>query len=149
MLPPDISISSVADSLKPQFKAAIFGSARTSVCLFLVFAVFGSTIEIKAGDDTNAQGWQTYSDAENKFIFKYPKGWEVIDEGFYKTVYGLTIQKTSEKENSDNWIRINSPQFQEEDGNCIDVGNQIICTYSKDADVIEIFKKIAHSFKLN
>lgn len=114
---------------------------------FLVFAVCGSAAASKNGDDADTANWLRYSNAENKFTFKYPEGWEVIDEGFYKTAFGLTIQKIGESEDSDNWIRINSPQFQEEDGKCLEVDQQLICTYSNDANVLDIFKRVAASFK--
>jgi len=115
---------------------------------FLVFVVCGSGTARTIGDDSDTVNWQSYSNAENKFTFKYPKDWEVIDEGFYKTAFGLTIQKIGGSEDSDKWIRINSPQFQEEDGKCIEVDKQLICTYSNDANVQEIFKRVAASFKL-
>jgi hypothetical protein len=115
---------------------------------FLVSAVCGSAEASKIGDDIDTANWQSYSNAESKFSFKYPKDWEVIDEGFYKTSFGLTIQRIGGSEDSDNWIRINSPQFQEEDGKCIEVDKQFICTYSKDANVLDIFKRVAASFKL-
>ena len=99
------------------------------------------------GNDSDTDIWLSYSNDENKFTFKYPREWEVIDEGFYKTAYALTIKKTGGDEDSDNWIRINSPQFQAEDGKCIECNNQFICTYSKDANVIAIFKRVAASFR--
>ena len=114
---------------------------------YIVFVVSGSATARKIGDDSDTANWQSYSNTENKFTFKYPKDWEVIDEGFYKTAYGITIRKLSGSEDSDNWIRINSPQFQEEDGKCIEVNKQLICTYSKDADVLYIFKRVVASFK--
>ena len=114
---------------------------------FLAFIVCGSAAARNIGDDADIANWQSYSNAENKFSFKYPKDWEVIDEGFYKTGFGLTIQKISGSEDSDNWIRINSPQFQEEDGQCVEVNKQLICTYSHDADILDIFKSVAASFK--
>ena len=115
---------------------------------FLVSVVCGYAAERKIVADADTANWHSYSGAESNFIFKYPKNWEVIDDGFYKTAYALTIQKIGGDEDSDNWIRINAPQFQEEDGTCIVVDTQQICTYSKDAEVLNIFKKIAASFKL-
>lgn len=115
---------------------------------FIVFVICGYATAREIGDDADTANWQSYSNAENKFSFKYPKDWEVIDDGFYKTAFGLTIQKIGGSEDSDNWIRINSPQFQEEDGTCTEVNKQFICTYSHDADVLSIFKRIAASFQL-
>jgi hypothetical protein len=92
--------------------------------------------------------WQNYFNPSNSFAFKYPKDWEITDDGFYKTAYVITIQKIGDGENSNDWIRINSPQFQKEYGRCIEVDNQKICTYSSDADVLEIFEMIAASFRL-
>jgi hypothetical protein len=92
-------------------------------------------------------GWNSYADDVNHFRFSYPKDWEVIDEGFYKTHYGLTIQRIGREEDSNNWIRINSPQFSVEDGRCCEVDEQQICTYSQNATVIEIFENIVASFQ--
>lgn len=115
-------------------------------CLFITFfLIIGYACAGQAGEDAVA-AWQSYSNEENHFTFSYPRGWEVIDEGFYKTTYGLTIQRIGGSEDSNNWIRINSPQFQEEDGKCIEVDMQRICTYSKEADVLGIMERLATSF---
>lgn len=103
----------------------------------------------KETNNTDVADWLSYSNSENNFTFKYPKDWEVIDEGFYKTAYGLTLQKIGKSVNSDNWIRINSPQFTEEgEGKCMAVDAQKICTYSKDVNILNIFQKVSASFKL-
>ncbi|HDR16204.1 MAG TPA: hypothetical protein ENN79_12100 [Desulfobacteraceae bacterium] len=102
---------------------------------------------IKFGED-NADiiKWNMYTNEENHFFFEYPKDWEVIDNGLYKTHYGLTIQRIGKCDDSDDWIRINSPQFTVKDGKCITINDQHICTYSNDASVLDIFDKIAASF---
>ncbi len=111
------------------------------VILIFVFSEANESANMDTSD------WLSYSNTENNFTFKYPKDWEVIDEGVYKTAYGLTLQKIGKSENSDHWIRINSPQFTEEDGKCITVDAQQICTYSKDMNILNIFKKVSDSFK--
>jgi hypothetical protein len=115
--------------------------------LFSIFIV-GTASAGETGSSGDMSNWNSYSDAESGFSFMYPKDWEVIYEGFYKTSYGATIQKIGGNKDSNNWIRINSPQFQISDGKCIEVDNQRICTYSKDADVLDIFERLAASFKV-
>ena len=115
------------------------------VSIFFFIFIFGYA---NAEEDAGIADWQAYSNAENRFTFSYPKDWEVIDEGFYKTAYSLTIQRIAGSEDANNWIRINSPQFQEEDGKCIEVELQRICTYSQDAEVLDIMERLAAGFKL-
>ncbi len=119
----------------------IYGLILACLLAFIIF-VFTTT---NINDDAY---WQSYFNAQNNFAFKYPKDWEITDDGFYKTAYVITLQKIGESENSNDWIRINSPQFQEEYGKCIEVNSQKICTYSSDADVLEIFDRLVASFKL-
>ncbi len=116
--------------------------------IFLVFVAVGSAPAKKAGDAGDTAHWLTYSNPKSNFTFMYPKGWEITDDFFYKTHWSVNIQKIGGDEDSDNWIRINSPQFQEEDGICVKVGEERICTYGRDPDVLEIFKKVAAGFKL-
>lgn len=120
-----------------KFFAACIVTAMTFVCSPCIGA---------ADNNTDVPAWNWYANEENHFSFAYPKDWEVIDEGFYKTHYGLTIQRIGRHEDADNCIRINSPQFSVEDGRCITVDDQQICTYSKDAAVIDIFRKITAGF---
>ena len=96
--------------------------------------------------DANVSQWKHYSNEESGFQLIYPVGWEVIDEGFYKTHYGLTIKRIGGEQDSNDWIRVNSPQFSEEDGMCATVSDQQICTYSKDSAVIDILHAISASF---
>ena len=112
-------------------------------CILALVVFISTTTNIN--DDAY---WQNYFNPQNNFAFKYPKDWEITDDGFYKTAYVITMQKIGDDENSNDWIRINSPQFQEEYGRCIEVYNQKICTYSSDTDVLEIFEMVAASFKL-
>jgi hypothetical protein len=112
-------------------------------CL-LAFGIYISTTT-NIHDDAY---WQSYFSPQNSFVFKYPKDWEITDDGFYKTAYMITIQKIGDSDNSNDWIRINSPQFQEQYGRCIEAYNQKICTYSSDEDVLEIFEMVAASFRL-
>ena len=100
--------------------------------------------------DVNAKtvSWHSYSNPKVNFTFKYPNDWEITDDFFYKTSWTINLQRKGADADSDNWIRINPPQFQDEDGVCKQVGEEEICTYSKDAAVLEIFKKVAASFHL-
>ncbi len=124
-------------------------SIQTAISVLLFsFLFIGTACASKVGDDDIAD-WLIYFNAESGFTFNYPADWEVVDDGFYKTAYVATLQKIGGSEDSNNWIRINSPQFMEEDGKCLEADNQRICTYSKDTDVLNIFEKVAASFKLN
>ena len=117
--------------------------------LLSLSVICGSAWAGEVGDGSDLSTWRDYSNTESGFTFKYPKDWEAVDEGFYKTAYGVTLQKTGGGEDSNNWIRINSPQFMEQDGTCLEADRQRICTYSKDPDVLNIFEEVAASFKLN
>jgi hypothetical protein len=116
--------------------------------LFLVSVFVGSAAAQKRGDCDNTANWQTYSNPRSNFTFTYPKGWEITDDFFYKTHWSVNLQKVVEEKGSNNWIRINSPQFQDEDETCTKVGKEHICTYSRDPDVLEIYKKLTVSFKV-
>ncbi len=116
--------------------------------IFLVFFAIGSASAKKAGDADDTAPWLTYSNPKSNFTFMYPRGWEITDDFFYKTHWSVNIQQIGGDKDSDNWIRINSPQFQEEDGVCVKVGEETICTYARAPDVLEIFKKVAAGFKL-
>ena len=117
-----------------------------AACLLTTIPFICSACIFVADNDTYISTWKRYANEENHFRFNYPNDWEVIDDGFYKTHYGVTIQKINQREDSDSWIRINSPQFSMENGRCIAVNDQQICTYSNDEIVIDIFQKIATSF---
>ncbi len=119
-----------------------------SIVALIYFTTLGSAC-VEATDNNNSQnsGWQNYYDADSGFVFIYPNGWEVVDDFFYKTHYVATIQRIGGSKDPINWIRVNSPQFMENDGRCIEVDMQSLCTYSKDEAVLEIFEKFAASFK--
>ena len=116
--------------------------------LFFVFIITGSACAEKVGGENDISDWQSYSNVESGFTFQYPTDWEVVDDGFYKTAYVVTIQKIGGSEDSNNWIRINSPQFMEENGQCLEADGQQICTYSTDANVLNIYHRVAAGFKL-
>jgi hypothetical protein len=115
------------------------------LCLVTIGPVAAGEIEKHA----DIAGWQTYSNAESNLTFKYPKDWETADEGFYVTAGGsvanqwsVRLQKIEGDEDSNDWIRINPRQFDESDGICTKVGEESICTYSTDQDVLNIFNII-------
>jgi hypothetical protein len=118
----------------------------TFLCLFTFIS--GYACAEGAGNAADMSTWQSYTNAESGFSFRYPKGWEVVDDFFYKTGYVATIQRVGSSEDANNWIRINSPQFQIGDGKCIDVDKQHICTYSKDTKVSGILEMLATSFRV-
>ena len=77
------------------------------------------------------------------------------DEGFYITAGGamanqwsVTLQTIGGDEDPNNWIRINPRQFDESDGICTKVGEENICTYSTDQEVLDILNKILAGFIL-
>jgi hypothetical protein len=127
-------------------------------CFFLclasaVFLVAGGATAAENSKNANTAHWEKYSHKEANFTFRYPKGWEIIDDDFYETAGGaiatqrsVNLQKIGDEE-ADNWIRINPRQFDESDGKCVTKGKDSLCTYSKDAEVLTVFKKIVASFK--
>ena len=93
--------------------------------------------------------WQTYSNPQASFTFKYPNNWEIMEDYFYKTAAGIkaknptiVLQKVGD-DNSNNLITINQRQFQCEWGKC----KGIVGTYSKDTGVLDVFNKIVESFE--
>ena len=88
-------------------------------------------------------------------FYEIIKDWEIADDDFYETAGGaianqrsVTLQTIGGDKDSDNWIRINQRQFDDSDGICREVGEEKICTYSTDPDVLDILNKIVFSFIL-
>ena len=93
--------------------------------------------------------WKTYTNPEADFTFEYPSNWEIIDDYFYETASGIKakqrtiiLQEIGNK-NSNDWIRMNPRQFQSNVGKC----KGSFCTYSEKIEVLNIFNKVAESFK--
>jgi hypothetical protein len=124
------------------------GGFVTHVLMSFLFLVFFAGKSGAGKNDGDMADWQNYSNPESHFTFQYPRDWEITDDFFYKTLWSVTLQKIGGAADSENWIRVNSPQFQEEDGVCVQIGEERLCTYSRDADVLKIFKGVAASFKL-
>jgi len=95
--------------------------------------------------------WNTYSNPEAKFTFRYPKDWDIISEYFYETPAGFKSEGmtvTLEKEEKGG-ISINlrqamcsSPCW------CKEVKDNIIQTCPKDSEALEVFNKIVSTFKV-
>lgn len=96
--------------------------------VFSIFVAVGSATAKNVGDGANATDWEIYSNPGSNFTFKYPKGWEITDDFHYKTHWSVNLQRIGGDDDSENWIRVNSPQFQEEDGVCIQIDQESICT---------------------
>ncbi len=119
-----------------------------TLCLLMLLAMGGGACSgLQAAGDQDAE-WKTFRSRESRFVFLYPPDWQVIDEGFYKTNYGITMYRLGKEEDSNDWIRINSPQFMEEDGRCASISDQQICTYSSDPQILAIFDRVTESFHL-
>jgi hypothetical protein len=107
--------------------------------------------------DKESAAWQEYNNPESGFLFTYPTGWKITDDFFYQSagaagtdegVWTIILQQIGKDDDSNNWIRINSPQFQKLDGTCITISQQDICTYSREISVLEVLKRIAASFRM-
>ncbi|MDU9047618.1 MAG: hypothetical protein Q3M30_02130 [Candidatus Electrothrix sp. Rat3] len=135
-----------------------FGRALLTVAVCSFF-FNPSLLLADSGTDKNPAAWQEYNNPKSGFLFTYPTEWELIDDFLYQTagalsagtgegMWTINLQQIGKEEDSANWIRINPRQFQDEDGTCMTVSQQQICTYSRDAGVLAILKKIAASFRL-
>lgn len=135
-----------------------FGCAllAAAVCSFFFNP---SLLLADSGTDKNSAARQEYNNPKSGFLFTYPTDWELIDDFLYQTpgavsagtgegMWTINLQQIGKKEDSVNWIRINPRQFQDEAGTCMTISQQQICTYSRDAGVLGILKKIATSFRL-
>lgn len=59
----------------------------------------------------------------------------------------VVLQKSGD-DDSNNWIRINPRQFQCSLGKCTEIEGNIIGTYSKNLEVLNVFEKIVTSLKV-
>lgn len=132
----------------------------TVCCFFFNHSLLLAASGLEKNEESSK--WQEYNNQESGFIFTYPKDWEITDDFFYQSagaqsagaagkdegMWTIILQQIGKNDDSNNWIRINSPQFQELDGTCIIISQQNICTYSRDAGVLELLRKIADSFQL-
>ncbi|MDP3479839.1 MAG: hypothetical protein Q8R88_08710 [Desulfoprunum sp.] len=121
----------------------------------LIIVAIGPAAAGEIGKHNDLASWQTYANTDANFTFRYPKDWEIADDDFYETAGGaianqrsVTLQTIGGDKDSDNWIRINQRQFDDSDGICKEVGEEKICTYSTDPDVLDILNKIVSSFIL-
>lgn len=132
------------------FKAKRLAVGMSVPVVVGMIALFGPLSAVAA----DMADWQTYSNWRARLTFKYPSDWVVGDVDFYETAGGakatevsLTLYQQERYEDSENWIRLNPRQFQDDDGQCVEaVGNQI-CTYSRDAGVLEVYRRVAATMK--
>ncbi|MBU4338962.1 hypothetical protein KKB43_04785 [Patescibacteria group bacterium] len=111
-------------------------------------------MEPVASIEDEMKNWQIYSKPELDFTFKYPQGWNVIQDYFYETAAGIKasnptiiLQKIGDNNINDE-IRINSRQFDCEHGKCAEVIDYMtVGTFSKNLEVLDVFGKIIKSFE--
>ncbi len=109
----------------------------------------------KSRNSNQTDKQKVYSNSKASFTFRYPDNWEIINDYFYHTAAGVAaedptviLQKKGDR-NPENWIMINSRQFNCEKGKCATVANQItVGTYSKDKEVLSVLDEVVKSFSV-
>jgi len=148
LMSPESGVSIIWE--KDTLSAQVFVSTSEQETLILLGCgpsrVIEVTGEVPPGD------WQTYTNPDASFTFDYPVGWVIEDEYFYETAAGeraehlTVILKQTGNDDPNDRITINPRQPQCEFGRCVEIGPNLIATYSSAPDVQDVFDGIVASF---